>query len=493
MNQPPIEVADIVRACGARFMERSRRWLHWSHVKVLNAIARCRSAALGGHRDQCPNCGHQAISYNSCRNRHCPKCQTAARDRWVAKRQTEVLPVGYFHVVFTLPHELSALALQNKKEIYRLLLQVSADTLLEVAANPKHLGASIGFLSILHTWGQNLLLHPHVHCVVPGGGISPDQTRWIHSRPNFLLPVPVLKIVFRAKVRDGLKRLFRAGKLVFVGELADLSRWNRFLSFDGESVTFRWKDYAHGNKKRKMTISADEFLRRFLLHTLPRGFVRIRFFGFMAGPRRSRMLQLARRLLETGVECGVPPTAPTPTSYQCPVCATPMIFIERLTAAMVRRAVAAHQDAINDSSQPLPDPGKRAMGFGSHATFVVTKLPTLGPNTRRNLAAFPIASRVRRKRQRLRSNRLIESAAARFHISRYSSAAALPISPSVSRPVAQFPRAPSSDRNLTAGRTLAGPLSPFRRCRWLRAHRCNSLACTIEEGPQTLVRSDGSN
>jgi hypothetical protein len=274
------------------------------------------------------------------------------------------------------------------------LLQASADTLLEVAANPEHLGASIGFLSILHTWGQNLLHHPHVHCVVPGGGISPDQTRWIHSRPNFLLPVPVLKIVFRAKVRDGLKRLFRAGKLVFAGELADLSRWNRFLafvepvckkewvvyakapfrgpdhllqylarythrvaisnhrllSFDGESVTFRWKDYAHGNKKRKMTISADEFLRRFLLHTLPRGFVRIRFFGFMAGPRRSRMLQLARRLLETCLDCGTPPAIPASASYQCPVCATPMIFIERLTAAMVRRAVAAHQDAINDSS-----------------------------------------------------------------------------------------------------------------------------------------------
>src|ERR1019366_2097271 len=151
----------------------------------LNAIARCRTAAWGGHRDQCPNCGHQAISYNSCRNRHCPKCQTAARDRWVAKRQTEVLPVGYFHFVFTLPHELSALVLQNKKEIYRLLLQASADTLLEVAANPEHLGAAIGFLSILHTWGQNLLLHPHVHCVVPAGGFSPDRGRWVHSRPNF--------------------------------------------------------------------------------------------------------------------------------------------------------------------------------------------------------------------------------------------------------------------------------------------------------------------
>jgi hypothetical protein len=244
MNQPPVEVADIIRACGASFIERSRRWLHWSHVKVLNAIARCRTAALGGHRDQCPQCGHQAISYNSCRNRHCPKCQAAARDRWVAKRQAEVLPVGYFHVVFTLPHELSPLALQNKKEIYRLLLQASADTLLEVAANPDHLGATIGFLSILHTWGQNLLHHPHVHCVVPGGGISPDQTRWIHSRPNFLVPVPVLKIVFRAKVRDGLKRLFRAGKLLFAGELTPLSDWKLFLAFLEPLCKKDWVVYA---------------------------------------------------------------------------------------------------------------------------------------------------------------------------------------------------------------------------------------------------------
>ena len=279
----------------------------------------------------------------TCRNRHCPKCQTAARDRWVAKRQAEVLPVGYFHIVFTLPHELSALTLQNKTQIYRLLLQASADTLLEVAANPKHLGAAIGFLSILHTWGQNLLHHPHVHCLVPAGGISPDQTRWIHSRPNFLVPIPVLKMVFRAKVRDGLKRLFRANKLVFAGQLTALAtrqafldfldplcekQWvvyakapfrgpdhllqylarythrvaisnHRLIGFDEESVTFCWKDYAHGNKKRKMTISTDEFLRRFLLHTLPRGFVRIRFFGFLAGPRRAAKLQLARQLLGT--------------------------------------------------------------------------------------------------------------------------------------------------------------------------------------------------
>jgi hypothetical protein len=302
--------------------------------------------------------------------------------------------VGYFHVVFTLPHELSPLALQNKKEIYRLLLQASADTLLEVAANPKHLGAAIGFLSILHTWGQNLLHHPHVHCVVPGGGISPDQTRWIPSAPNFLVPVPVLKIVFRAKVRDGLKRLFRAGKLVFAGQLTGLStrkaffdfldplcekEWvvyakapfrgpdhllqylarythrvaisnHRIIAFDGESVTFRWKDYAHGNKKRKMTISGDEFLRRFLLHTLPRGFVRIRFFGFLAGPRRSKMLQLARQLLEVEHGHVVPVSTPAQAAFACPACATPMVVVERLSAAKVRRLIGAHRDALNDSS-----------------------------------------------------------------------------------------------------------------------------------------------
>jgi predicted Zn-ribbon and HTH transcriptional regulator len=394
MKRPPVEVADIVRTCGASFIERSRRWLHWSHVKVLHAISRCRTAALGGHRDQCSQCGHQTISYNSCRNRHCPKCQTAARDRWVAKRQTEVLPVGYFHVVFTLPHELSALALQNKNEIYRLLLQASADTLLEVAADPQHLGATIGFLSILHTWGQNLLHHPHVHCVVPGGGISPDHTHWIHSRPKFLVPVPVLKLRFRAKVRDGLKRLFRARKLVFAGQLAPLSEWKAFLAFlrpvcekewvvyakapfrgshhllhylarythrvaisnhrliafDGESVTFRWKDYAHGNKKRKMTISADEFLRRFLLHTLPRGFVRIRFFGFLAGPHRSRMLQLARHLLEGGPAEAGPPSLPARALFHCPVCDGPMTVVERLTGARLRRLARLHQDAFTDSS-----------------------------------------------------------------------------------------------------------------------------------------------
>jgi hypothetical protein len=393
MNRPPVEVADIIRAWGDRFVEKNGRWLHWSHVKALNAIERCRTAALGGHRDQCPKCGHRAISYNSCRNRHCPKCQTAARNRWVAQRQAEVLPVGYFHVVFTLPHELAALALQNKRLIYRLLFRASAATLLEVAANPEHLGAEIGFLSILHTWGQNLLHHPHLHCVVTGGGISPDQTRWIPSRPNFLVPVAVLKIVFRAKVRDGLKRLFRSGKLVFAGRLATLSNrkaflafleplcqkeWvvyakapfrgpdhllqylarythrvaisnHRLVSFDGNAVTFRWKDYAHGNKKRLMTVSADEFLRRFLLHTLPRGFVRIRSFGLLAGPRRAAMLRLARQLLPEAIQGDTPASIPARTSFPCPVCATPMIVVERLSAATLHLA-GVHRDGFHDSS-----------------------------------------------------------------------------------------------------------------------------------------------
>jgi hypothetical protein len=394
MNPPPLEVADIVRARSAGFTEKSRRWLHWSHVKVLNAMARCRTAALGGHRDRCPNCGHEiAISYNSCRNRHCPKCQTAARNLWIAQRQAEVLPVGYFHVVFTLPHEFSALALQNKKLIYGLLFRASAETLLEVAAHPKRLGAEIGFLSILHTWGQNLLHHPHVHCVVPAGGISPDHKRWIHTRSNFLLPIPVLKEVFRGKFLDGIRRLFRAGKLVFAGDLEPLRRqsafraflkplsqkeWvayakapfrgpdhllqylarythrvaisnHRLIAFDGESVTFRWKDYAHGHKKRKMTLSADEFLRRFLLHTLPRGFVRIRSFGFLAGPRRATMLSLARQLLPQPAPASalLPPVAAR-RSFQCPVCSTPMIVVQRLSEAAIRRL--RPREALNDSS-----------------------------------------------------------------------------------------------------------------------------------------------
>src|SRR5437899_9859021 len=193
MNRPPLEVANLIRSAGTAFLERNRQWLRWKHIKVLLAIARCRTAGLGGHIDQCTRCGHRAISYNSCRNRHCPKCQTAARDRWIAARQKELLPTRYVHVVFTLPAQLAPLALQNKKLIYGLLLRASAETLLEVARDPRHLGAEIGFFSVLHTWRQKLPLHPHVHCVVPSGGLSLDHTRRIRSRPRFVLPVQVLR------------------------------------------------------------------------------------------------------------------------------------------------------------------------------------------------------------------------------------------------------------------------------------------------------------
>ena len=209
MKRPTLEVADIIRCAGKGFIERNRPHLGWQQLKVLRAIQRCRTAALGGHLDQCSRCGHRAISFFSCRNRHCPKCQTNARNKWLAARSAELLGVSYFHVVFTLPHELSALALQNKRAIYDLLFQTSAATLEEVAADPKHLGAEIGFLSVLHTWGQNLQAHPHVHCVVAAGGLAPNHTRWISSRQSFFLPVKVLGRVFRGKFAAALKTAFR--------------------------------------------------------------------------------------------------------------------------------------------------------------------------------------------------------------------------------------------------------------------------------------------
>jgi predicted Zn-ribbon and HTH transcriptional regulator len=394
MSRPPLEVADIIRAQGNRFIDNNRSWLHWKQVKVLHAIARCRTAALGGHQDQCPRCGYQAISYNSCRNRHCPKCQTAARDKWLAARQHELLAVDYFHVVFTLPQELSPLALQNKQAIYSLLFHASAETLLEVAADPKHLGAEIGFLSILHTWGQNLLHHPHVHCVIPAGGLSTDHSRWVHPPPGFFLPVRALSRVFRGKFVAGLKRLHRSGNLIFAGQLKPLSQrktfsaflrtlfrkdWvvyakrpfggpehvlhylarythrvaisnHRLIALDNDHVTFRWKDYAHDNKKRKMTVSANEFLRRFLLHVLPRGFVRIRFFGFLANRRRTQLLPLCRQLLAQRIEdtTAAENVSSQPAYGTCPKCSTPMLLIERLSAA--RLATLCNERSHLDTS-----------------------------------------------------------------------------------------------------------------------------------------------
>jgi hypothetical protein len=329
-------MADVIRSAGKTFVEKNRRWLNWQHVKVLPAIERCRTAALGGHLDRCLRCGQQAISYNSCRNRHCPKCQVNAR-------RGELLPTRYFHVVFTLPHQFAPLALQNKKLVYDLLFRTSSESLPEIARDPQHLGADIGFFSVLHTWNQELQHHPHVHCVAPAGGLSPDRQRWIHPRYDFFLSVKVLGKVFRGKFTEALADAFKQGQLHFHGQLKGLAKeksfrallrgayrqdWvvyakrpfggaehvlkylgsythrvalsnHRLVSLEQGQVTFRWRDSASHNKQRLLTLPVDEFLRRFLLHLLPRGFVRIRYFGFLATRRRSPRRRL--RLLSGNV------------------------------------------------------------------------------------------------------------------------------------------------------------------------------------------------
>jgi hypothetical protein len=382
MDRPPLEVADLVRAAGKAFIARSRPWITWKHVKVLLAIVRCRTAVLGGHLDECTRCGHRAISYNSCRNRHCPKCQAGARERWLEKRRQELLPTPYVHVVFTLPRPLAPLALQNKKVVYDLLFRTSAQTLLEVARDQKHLGAEIGFFSVLHTWSQKLELHPHVHCVVPAGGLSADRKRWIKPRDAFFLPVKVLSRVFRGKFVAALKRAFQDGQLSFHGDLRPLAQpktfaawlrtlfrkdWvvyskppfggpdyvlrylgrythrvaisnHRLVSFADHQVIFRWRDSAHKNEQRRMTLSLDEFLRRFLLHLLPDAFVRIRNFGFLANRRRATFLPLCFQLLgrTKHTEQDTPGAQDSRDLWLCPKCAAPMRVVERLTAAEIQ-------------------------------------------------------------------------------------------------------------------------------------------------------------
>jgi hypothetical protein len=384
MSRPPLEVADLIRAAGTTFFRRSRKWFTWLHLKILTAIVCCRTSALGGHIDECSHCGQRAISFNSCRNRHCPKCQSNARDRWLDARRRELLPVPYAHVVFTLPGQLAPLALQNKSEIYGLLFRASAETLLTVARDERHLGADIGFFSVLHTWNQKLLHHPHVHCVVPAGGLSPDRTRWIAARTGFFLPVRVLSRVFRGKFVAGLRELHAAGKLGFHGSLVGLaepaafaamlrglfgSDWvvyakrpfggaehalrylgcythrvaisnHRLVALENGEVVFRWRDSAHKNKKRLMRLDLNEFLRRFFLHVLPRGFVRIRHFGFFAHRRRAALLPLCFTLLgQTGDSQTVTDSAPTDAPRQlwlCPQCGGAMAIVERFTAAEAR-------------------------------------------------------------------------------------------------------------------------------------------------------------
>jgi hypothetical protein len=337
-----LEVADIFRRCGPRYRLTHAGVLSRVQRRVMSAIELCRTAALGGHVEQCDACGHQRIAFNSCRNRHCPRCQSLARAQWLEHRQAELLrEVEYFHVVFTLPEPIAALAYQNKKALYDILFRTSAETLRTIAADPKHLGAEIGFITLLHTWGQNLLHHPHVHCVVPGGGIAPDGEHWIACRPGFFLPVRVLSRLFRRLFLEQLRRAFDTGALHFHGKLEPLAdalafaaflapaaqaEWvvyakppfgdarhvlnylgrythrvaisnNRLMRFDGDDVTFQWKDYKHDAAHKTMTLNADEFIRRFLLHVLPDGFKHIRSYGLLANRHRAARLATCRRLL----------------------------------------------------------------------------------------------------------------------------------------------------------------------------------------------------
>ena len=388
MSDHRLEVADVFRTYGDEFLAQWGRVLSREQRKAFEDIRACRTAALGGHVEQCDQCAHCAISYNSCRNRSCPKCQAAARAQWLAEREAELLPVEeYFHVVFTLPQQIARLALQNARVIYTILFRAVSETLLTIAADPKHLGAAIGFLAVLHTWGQNLHAHPHIHCVVPGGGISPDHSRWIACRNSFFLPVKVLSRLFRTRFLIHLRKAFRKGKLHFHGELKSfalaatfealcqqagkiewvvyakrpfggpeqvlkyLARYThriaisnrRLISMAEGRVTFEWKDYADGSQTKTMTLEAVEFIRRFLLHVLPSGFVHIRHFGFLANRNRKESLALCRSLLTTGQTVTEPAagsssdchlTTVEPVSHQCPACKTGrMIFIQVLTAA----------------------------------------------------------------------------------------------------------------------------------------------------------------
>lgn len=381
MPRPGLELADIFRQHGAAY--RTAHRLPLAHLRVMRAIETCRTAALGGHVEQCDRCRHRRISYNSCRNRHCPKCQNTERAKWLRNRKAELLPVPYFHVVFTLPEEVARIAFYNQKAVYAILFRTVSRTLLEIAADPRHLGAEIGFFSILHTWGQNLLHHPHLHCVVPGGGLSPDQRRWIACRPGFFLPVRVLSRLFRRLMLEALQQAFHKELLQFPGDiepLADSAAFRRYLAplrekewvvyskppfggplqvleylgryshrvalcnqrllqAAGSSVTFQWKDYRLHDKykSRTLTLAADEFIRRFLIHVLPAGFQRIRHGGFLANCHRQRKLVLCRQLLD------VSELVPSPAQCRrfleqlqtevrrCPVClAGSMIRIEIL-------------------------------------------------------------------------------------------------------------------------------------------------------------------
>jgi hypothetical protein len=337
----PVELADVFRRYGDAFRQSRAGHLGRGERRVMGAVAACRTATLGGHVEQCDDCGATRIAYNSCRNRHCPKCQSTTRERWLKARQAELLPAPYFHVVFTLPPSIAAVAFQNKAAVYAILFRAAAEALRKLAADPRHLGAELGILAVLHTWGQTLQHHPHVHCVVPGGGPSPDNKRWKACKPGFFLPVGTLSRLFRGIFIDHLRMAFEADELRFFGDFAHLAdpcafakhlaearraNWvvyskrpfagpervlaylarythrvaianSRLTSADNEKVSFTWRDYRHAGQTKLMTLDAEEFIRRFLLHVLPDGFHRIRYYGFLAAGRRAENLLLCRRLL----------------------------------------------------------------------------------------------------------------------------------------------------------------------------------------------------
>jgi hypothetical protein len=372
--RPDLEVADIFRSAGPTYRGAHAGHLSLGQLKVMTAIEHCRTPALGGHVEACTDCGHWRIAYNSCRNRHCPKCQGAAARIWLAEREADLLPVGYSHVVFTLPAEIAAIAFMNKAALYDLLFRAASETMLTIAADPRHLGARIGITAVLHTWGSAMTHHPHVHMIVPGGGIALDGTRWISSRPAFLLPVRVLGKLFRRLFLTRLLQLHDAGRLAFFGSLAPLAehraflhhlaparkvRWvvyakppfagpqavlaylarythrvaisnRRLLGFDETGVTFRYKDYRRDDPERQqvMTLAADEFIRRFLLHVLPRGFHRIRHYGLLAGSARKDSLAQARRLLAAPVPDEAGPDEVADVRPPCPCCGGRMVVIE---------------------------------------------------------------------------------------------------------------------------------------------------------------------
>jgi hypothetical protein len=387
MERPAVEVADIFRAHGPAWRQTAH--LSLGQLKVMSAIEQCRSAALGGHVLRCNACEHTQIAYNSCRNRHCPKCQANAAKRWLEARQADLLPVEYYHVVFTLPAPISAIAYYNKAVIYGLLFDIAAETLRTIAADPRHLGAQIGVTLVLHTWGSAMTHHPHVHGIVPGGGLSADGERWVACKPGFFLPVRVLSRLFRRRFLEELEQAHRTGQLQFFGDyatltqarafanwlaplrkcewvvyakrpfagpaavLAYLSRYThrvaisnqRLVALDEHGVTFRWKDYrAKGRTRRKtMTLGADEFMRRFLLHVLPGGFHRIRHYGLIANAGRRANLVRVRTLLHVLPEVAEPrmgdgPAAIVQPTFVCPDCGAAMRIIETFTRLQPIRA-----------------------------------------------------------------------------------------------------------------------------------------------------------